>query len=129
MRERRIADARIERGWSQSQLGASVGLSFQQVQKYERGANRVSASVLFGIMQALRLSPTYFFEGLEGGENEATAAGSPDARLPADMRTFLMSKQDMRFMEAFLNAPGPAGRAVTGLVLNVTEAEDPSEGA
>ena len=52
-------------GMSQSQLAETLGLTFQQVQKYERGSNRVSASKLFEIAQTLGLSISTFFEGLD----------------------------------------------------------------
>lgn len=64
-------------GMSQSELGDAIGVSFQQVQKYERGANRVSASSLFKIARGLGLADVgLFFEGLgEGADvsHEATA--------------------------------------------------------
>jgi len=49
---------------SQERLAEALGLTFQQVQKYERGSNRVSASKLYDIARALRSSITYFFDGL-----------------------------------------------------------------
>ncbi len=52
-------------GMSQTQLADALGLTFQQVQKYERGSNRVSASKLFEIAQTLGLTISTFFEGLD----------------------------------------------------------------
>ncbi len=49
---------------SQERLAEALGLTFQQVQKYERGSNRVSASKLYDIARALQSSISYFFEGL-----------------------------------------------------------------
>ncbi|MBL6932995.1 MAG: helix-turn-helix transcriptional regulator [Rhodospirillales bacterium] len=49
-------------GISQEQLGESVGLTFQQIQKYERGANRISASRLYEFCQILDVSITFFFD-------------------------------------------------------------------
>lgn len=49
-------------GWSQERLAESVSLTFQQVQKYERGANRISASRLYDFSQALDVEVSYFFE-------------------------------------------------------------------
>ena len=49
--------ARLERGFTQTELGDALGMSFQQIQKYERGANRVSASVLVKAARFLRISP------------------------------------------------------------------------
>jgi transcriptional regulator with XRE-family HTH domain len=51
-------------GVSQERLAEDLGLTFQQVQKYERGANRVSASKLYEIAKSLQSSVSYFFEGL-----------------------------------------------------------------
>ncbi|MDR7115265.1 helix-turn-helix domain-containing protein [Caulobacter sp. BE254] len=51
-------------GVSQERLADDLGLTFQQVQKYERGANRVSASKLYEIARSLQSSVSYFFEGL-----------------------------------------------------------------
>jgi transcriptional regulator with XRE-family HTH domain len=52
-------------GMSQTQLGEALGLTFQQVQKYERGFNRVGASRLWELSRVLGVPITYFFEGLE----------------------------------------------------------------
>ena len=52
-------------GVSQEQLADSLGLTFQQVQKYERGANRISASKLYDAAKLLQAPVSYFFEGLE----------------------------------------------------------------
>src|SRR3954468_5429255 len=63
-------------GVSQERLADQLGLTFQQVQKYERGANRVSASKLYEIARALQTSVAYFFEGLASTENGQTDAGA-----------------------------------------------------
>jgi len=58
---------------SQEQLGEQLGITFQQVQKYERGTNRVGASRLWGISKVLEVPVQYFYDGLpdgvEAGEN------------------------------------------------------------
>lgn len=61
----RLRLRRFEAGWSQERLADHLGVSFQQIQKYERGTNRVSASVLFALSQALNVSVDYFFGGLD----------------------------------------------------------------
>ena len=61
---RRIREAREERGLHTSIVGKAAGVSYQQVQKYENGSNRVSASVLYIIAAALECRIEYFFEGL-----------------------------------------------------------------
>jgi len=57
----KVAELRKRRGFSQSDLGRALNLTFQQVQKYERGTNRISCSKLTMIAQALGVSPAYFF--------------------------------------------------------------------
>src|SRR5512145_2081507 len=68
----RIRMRRKELGVSQERLAEAVGITFQQVQKYERGANRVSASKLWEIAAALKTPVAYFYDGL--GDQEALAA-------------------------------------------------------
>lgn len=59
----RMRQRRVRLGLSQSKLGAEAAITFQQIQKYERGANRCSASMLWTLAQALQVEPGYFFEG------------------------------------------------------------------
>lgn len=72
----RIRRQRKSMGVSQTALADKLGLTFQQVQKYERGFNRVSASRLWDIAEALGVSITFFFDGLTkaSGEREPTEA-------------------------------------------------------
>lgn len=59
-------------GMTQQQLAEQVGIKFQQIQKYETGANRVSASRLWDIADALDVAVSFFFEGLENDKDGAT---------------------------------------------------------
>lgn len=61
----RLRLARILRGLSQDELGKEVGVTFQQIQKYERGTNRVSAGRLVALAKALDLEILFFFQDLE----------------------------------------------------------------
>ncbi len=61
---KKIREARLVRGLTQSGVAKLLGLSFQQLQKYETGYNRVSASKMFELSQMLEVPPAYFFEGL-----------------------------------------------------------------
>ena len=70
----RIRRRRRALGVSQDRLAEQLGLTFQQVQKYERGANRVSASKLYQIARALQASIPYFFEGLPDPAQSAGVA-------------------------------------------------------
>jgi transcriptional regulator with XRE-family HTH domain len=73
---RRMRAARLTLGLSQTELGAAIGVTFQQVQKYERGTNRVRASMLEGLAAALNVPITYFFEGhaAENGDDHGSRA-------------------------------------------------------
>ena len=61
----RVRARRRELSLSQTDLATAVGVTFQQVQKYERGFNRISASKLYQIGHVLKVEPGYFFDGLE----------------------------------------------------------------
>lgn len=71
---RKVREARAAKGMSQEQLGKLLGVSFQQVQKYEKGTNRIGSSRLWDISRALETPITYFFEGIEteSQENQKT---------------------------------------------------------
>lgn len=70
------------RGLSQTELGVALGVSFQQIQKYEKGSNRVGSGRLWRMSRALGVPITYFFEGLEGQQGEKPIAVSGE-ELPA----------------------------------------------
>ena len=72
---RRVRQRRVELGLSQDQLAKAVHVTFQQIQKYEQGVNRVSASKLFEISIVLNAPVGYFFSGVE----PATTSPSRDA--------------------------------------------------
>jgi transcriptional regulator with XRE-family HTH domain len=61
---RRVCEKRIALSLSQSDLGRALSLTFQQIQKYEKGANRISASKLWDIARFFKVDIGYFFEGL-----------------------------------------------------------------
>lgn len=73
---KRMRQRREMRGLPQKELARQLGISFQQVQKYESGANRISASKLWQLCSVLDVEPGYFFEGLDGGSrNRPRAVG------------------------------------------------------
>ncbi|HUF86681.1 MAG TPA: helix-turn-helix transcriptional regulator [Thermohalobaculum sp.] len=78
----RVRQRRWMLGLTQSQLAGRVGIRFQQVQKYETGENRMSASRLWDVAGALRVPVTFFYDGLEGGVSEARGAKAQSAALP-----------------------------------------------
>ncbi len=103
-------------GVSQDQLADSLGLTFQQVQKYERGANRISASKLFHIAEILTVDVSYFFDGLpdpiEGGEPDGAVAHVHEV-----MQTFLQTSEGVELAEIFPRiANGKVRRQILDLV-------------
>ncbi len=81
----RIRLGRWARCLSQAQLGMAVGIKFQQIQKYECGANRVSASRLHDIAKALDFPVTYFFEGADKAIDDKALPPSPPNRATVRM--------------------------------------------
>jgi len=79
----RLRQRRMLLGISQEQLAEMLGLTFQQVQKYERGTNRISASRLFQLARALDTPITWFFDEMDlersGAEREKTDASAEDS--------------------------------------------------
>jgi transcriptional regulator with XRE-family HTH domain len=69
---------------TQQQLAEKVGIKFQQIQKYETGANRVSASRLWDIADALDVPVAFFFEGMEDAGKKAAPTAAAEA-IPADL--------------------------------------------
>ena len=83
---------RMVRGVSQTDLGSAVGISFQQNQKYENGANRVSASLLHQIADALEVTPEFFSRKSKGG------VGPKDLGVIDD---FILSRDGIGLSRAF----------------------------
>lgn len=71
----RIRQRREAIGMSQARLGQHLGLTFSQIQKYEKGTNRIGAGRLYLIAHHLGVSAQYFFEGLDGGLTHRVPAG------------------------------------------------------
>ena len=80
---RRVCEKRISLGYNQSDLGRALGLTFQQIQKYEKGANRISASKLWDIARFFKVDVAYFFQGLNN-EQPGVADGAGSAAFEHD---------------------------------------------
>lgn len=78
---KRVRHRRWLVGMTQQQLAEKVGIKFQQIQKYETGANRISASRLWDIAEALEVPVSFFFEGLE----ETAKDEDQKSGVPADL--------------------------------------------
>ena len=74
----RVRSRRLEIGMSQERLAELLGVTFQQVQKYEKGVNRIASSRLFDIASALQQPVSRFFEGLSHARGAGVAEGKPD---------------------------------------------------
>ncbi|MEP3688482.1 MULTISPECIES: helix-turn-helix domain-containing protein [Sulfitobacter] len=96
---KRIRQRRWLTGMTQQRLAELVGIKFQQIQKYETGANRVSASRLWDIADALDVPVPFFFEGLK--EDKADGAASIDG-LPADL---MADKEAMELVRSYYAIP------------------------
>ena len=77
----RVRERRIVLGLSQTNLADGLGITFQQLQKYEKGHNRIAAGRLYGCAELLGVRPEYFFEGLEGADGRTPDEARSDEAL------------------------------------------------
>lgn len=103
----RIRQGRWLRGITQQQLGDAAGCKFQQIQKYETGANRVSASRLWDIAQALDLPVTYFYDDGERTTSQAE---------------LVIDRETAELLRAILAVPDDKRQAVLELVRSMNPA-------
>lgn len=94
----RVRHRRWLLGMTQQQLAQSVGIRFQQIQKYESGANRVSASRLWDLAQALDIPVSFFFEGLTDSHVEMNGNGNGHGNVEAGV---LQNKETMDLIRAY----------------------------
>jgi transcriptional regulator with XRE-family HTH domain len=114
-------------GYSQERLAEALDLTFQQVQKYERGANRISASTLYRIAQVLEVPVGYFFDGLY---DPATPPGEAYAAAYDNvLQGLLLEPNGPALAEAFLSIRRRSTRkSITDLVQAIA-ANDDGEGS
>ncbi|ESX62611.1 transcriptional regulator [Mesorhizobium sp. LSHC422A00] len=115
---RQIAIVRVQSDVSQAQLARSIGISFQQLQKYENARNRVSASMLYEIGRSLDVPVSRFFEGLPGND-ETSRNASP---LPVDERIdFIASAEGRRLIEGLMELPPRVRTRVAAVIAALGE--------
>lgn len=115
---RQVATVRVQSDVSQAQLARSIGISFQQLQKYENARNRVSASMLYEIASSLGVPVGRFFEGLPGND-ETRVEARP---LPVDERLdFIASAEGRRLIEGLVNLPPRVRGRVSSLITALGE--------
>ncbi len=97
-------------GMSQEKLGEAIGLTFQQVQKYERGANRIGASRLFELSRVLDVPVSFFFDDIKAGA--VAAAGTGPGGLPERANGQhepdpMMRRETLELVRAYYRIPDP----------------------
>lgn len=116
----RVRIRRMSLGISQEQLGSALGLTFQQIQKYEKGQNRIGAGRLFRIAQVLSVPVQFFYEGLpaiEGGMDTEELT-----QQTASLQAFLASAEGHALSMAFLKIDDlPTRRRIVDLVSTIAK--------
>ena len=117
----RVRLRRMLIGMSQERLGELLGLTFQQVQKYEKGVNRIGAGRLFEVSKILGVPIDYFYEGVNGQMHGATQAAAAGAESPPIME-FVSSGEGLQLSLAFMRIKDPKVRKrVLDLVKSLVE--------
>lgn len=117
----RIRMRRIMLGMSQEKLGEALRLTFQQVQKYEKGTNRVGASRLQQIAEILQVPVSFMFDGGPGGLPAADGSFG-EAASPAYISDFLATADGLALTRAFTRIPDPKlRRSIVELVERIGE--------
>jgi transcriptional regulator with XRE-family HTH domain len=119
----RIRMRRLMLGMSQTGLAQGLGLTFQQIQKYEKGINRVGASRLQQIAHILKVPVEFFFEGAPGVPGAKTeAAGTPSL---AHVSEFLATPDGLTLVGSFVKVKSPKlRRSIVELVSYLAQSQD-----
>ena len=97
----RVRLRRMLVGLSQEKLGTSMGLTFQQIQKYEKGVNRIGASRLFRLSQVLDVPVQFFFDGMPPMQG-SVATGMAEPKQEAFLYEFLNTRDGLELNRAFV---------------------------
>ena len=98
----RVRMRRMMLSMSQEKLGDALGLTFQQVQKYEKGTNRIGASRLQQIAHILQVPVSFFFEGAPASPGISHSAGMNEAPSPAYVSDFLATSDGLSLTKSFM---------------------------
>jgi transcriptional regulator with XRE-family HTH domain len=119
----RVRMRRMMLSMSQEKLGGALGLTFQQVQKYEKGTNRIGASRLQQISHILQVPVAFFFEGAPTFHPQAD--GMADAPSPTYVSDFLATSDGLALTKAFMEIKEPKlRRRIVDLVEEIAGRED-----
>jgi transcriptional regulator with XRE-family HTH domain len=102
----RVRARRLMLGMSQEKLAHALHLTFQQVQKYEKGTNRIGASRLAQIAAALGIEVAYFFEGVSAVPSEKQTSNGK-ALNPAEVNELMSTRQGVELVRSFLKIDSP----------------------
>jgi len=119
----RVRMRRMMLGMSQEKLGGALGLTFQQVQKYEKGTNRIGASRVQQISQILQVPVAFFFEGAPDLQPQAQSAnGVQEAPSPTYVSEFLATQEGLALTKAFIRIKeAKLRRRIVDLVEEIAE--------
>src|SRR6201995_3887173 len=121
----RVRLRRMLIGMSQEKLGEMLGLTFQQVQKYEKGVNRIGAGRLFQVAHILNVPIDYFYEGVVNGSSEAAPGFSEPGGGSPPVMEFLSSGEGLQLTLAFMKIKDPKVRKrVLDLVKSLSDGDD-----
>jgi transcriptional regulator with XRE-family HTH domain len=95
----RVRLRRLMVGMSQGKLGEALAVTFQQVQKYEKGANRIGASRLQQLARVLEVPPSYFFDGAPS--SDGTALGFAESNGSSNTVDFVLTSEGLQLNRAF----------------------------
>ncbi len=122
----RVRMRRIMLGMSQEKLGEGLGLTFQQIQKYEKGTNRIGASRIQQISEILQVPVSFLFEGSPG--SSAGSEGFDQAPSPAYVADFLATAEGLALIRAFTRVPDiKLRRAIVDMVELIGGRGDPAK--
>ena len=122
----RVRMRRIMLGMSQEKLGEALGLTFQQVQKYEKGTNRVGASRLQQISEILQVPVSFLFDG--GPSGATNSEGFSEGSSPAYVSDFLATSEGLALTRAFTRIADPKmRRSIVDLVEQIATREGPDQ--
>ena len=120
----RVRMRRMMLGMSQEKLGDALGLTFQQVQKYEKGTNRIGASRLQQIAQILQVPVAFFFEGAPPAVTIGRHEGLSEAPSPAYVSDFLATSDGLALTKAFMRiGESKLRRRIVDLVEQIAASE------
>lgn len=121
----RVRLRRMLLGMSQERLGDSMGLTFQQVQKYEKGINRIGASRLFQISRILDVPVQFFFEEAPNIGDVRPARGMAEADSESFILDFLNTREGLELNRAFVKIRDPKVRkSVVDLTRALSSSDD-----